>query len=259
MKRSQLVSILAAVTAMSCESAASVAVFFVGGQSNATASYSNGITAALQASNLYEEVLVVHANHSGSPSYYWKKGNAAGLYEADFFSATGTGRLQQELANLTLAGKTYDFSGLFWFQGEATSDRTKPAEWQANFQGMLSNLRQDLGDSNWKYVVTAIDANAAFADEATVQSTDALRSVVYSMVATDPHGLLADSRGYTRTDTWHLTTSEGHRFGGHSAAVFIASVPEPATAARLFGVVGLGLAVGSTRSRYRAGGRVNLA
>ena len=99
-------------------------VFFVGGQSNATATYKNAIQSALNASGQYESILVVHATHAGSSISQWITNTTTHLYEDDFFNSTGTGVLQTAISAISPA-YTYRFEGLFWFRGEA--DRYAPA------------------------------------------------------------------------------------------------------------------------------------
>jgi hypothetical protein len=230
-----------AVLALATCSAASatVQVFFVGGQSNATAQYSAGISASLSASGLYDEVAIVHINHSGAGIASWVDNAGDNFYDTDFFNDAGSAALQAKFSSLTSEGKSYTFGGLFWFQGE--SDRYNPSGWRDRFLGAMASLGADIGSTDWNYVVTAIDIDQSFSPTpADVQAVDNLRAVMSSMVATDPRAILSDSRGYTRTDAYHLSAAEAYRFGEDSGDAFVAAaIPEPASFAALAGMVGI--------------------
>ncbi len=232
---------------------AEVAVFFAGGQSNATARWSKGIEAALKGSGRFDEVLVVHANQGATGMTAWLNDRTENLYDKHFFSSTpGTpGVLQKALGDLAAAGKSYSFQGLFWFQGETDAKNGEQSLWVSRFSSLISSLQNDLGTSHWKYVITAVDVDTSTAlGLSRLDGINELRAAMTSFVASTPNALIIDSRGWPRTpvnELYHLTEDDRYALGGQTAGIFLSAtaVPEPARsglfAAALILLISLGI------------------
>ena len=202
---------------------AKVSVFFMGGQSNASPGWYDGVKETLTKSGKFDEVLVVFAAHPGKQSDMWKTSIAGNYYATDFFASDGTGILQKALENLKKQNKEYKFEGVFWFQGEAGEDRDAPENWKSNFLGMISSIKKDLSDANWNYVVSVIDVNPAFATPHDIQNTEALREVMLALPKTEPNAIVSDTRGLQRRDAWHLTREDAYAFGVASVTKYLAA------------------------------------
>ena len=219
--------------------AKTVNVFFAGGQSNATALWANSISSALVASSKFQDVLLVHQYHAGTPLSYWHDGTAPGdNYSDDFFDQNGGGAalLEQANAGVVSSGDNYVFSGLFWFQGE--TDRFAPMRntYIDNFNAMLDELYGDLAghfDPAFQFVLALVDMDEInYAPGAALRSdVDALRGVQQQLVASSVYnGYYLDTKGYTRKDLWHLDAASQVQFGvemGQSFAENYSPVPIP--------------------------------
>jgi len=223
----------------SVASGATVDVFFADGQSNAKPMWAQGIRDSLASSGAYQNVLVVDTMHSGNwLSNWWITGPQTN-YQADFFDPSGTGLLQQQLQSITAAGDSYRFAGLFWFQGEGDSaDAFSTSIYSSRFMSMLSQLSTDLGSvgAPINFDLALIDYNPAYttlpANASVPAHVDAFRQMQIDL-ATANNGAYFDTRGYARTDLWHLTGAElytvGQQMGAQFASTFAAPVPVPSS------------------------------
>ncbi len=219
-------------------SAATVSVFFAGGQSNATPRWASAIEQTLADSGSYENVLVVHAYHPGNWMYEWFNESPQGNYFHDFFNASGTGVLESALNEIAVAGNTYVFSGLFWFQGEGDTGSYQHMDiYQQRFLGMLDRLQLDIYgqvEGELPFMMTLIDGNPDYEMPAgrTWEQIEYMRQLQMTIASNASYGSFVDSRGYERRDDWHLTGSEAERLGGATANQFlsqqtISPVPVP--------------------------------
>lgn len=211
-------------------------VFFAGGQSNATAVWANSIQTELTNSNKFNDPLVIQVYHPGSDlAGWWYNGVPNESYKSDFFNNYSTGLLQSSLEKLITSGENYNFKGFFWFQGE--SDTSASAlNYQDAFLSMLKQLQSDLGlDTKINFTLAIIDANQnSIYDNPnnlggiTRQGIENLRSVLTNLGSL-PQGSYVDTRGYDRSDAWHLYDSGRQIVGQNMAKTFIETfeVPEP--------------------------------
>jgi hypothetical protein len=229
------------LTLVLCASAACGAtrnVFFAGGQSNAKQVWADALTANLQ-SGYGDSLVMVWVNHSGEPIGNWFTDAPKANYSNDLFNAQGTGLLQSRLAALAAAGDTAVFQGFFWFQGEG--DTGTPAAidaWTNRFTAMTARLKADLALTNdVRFSLAVIDANPGpeWDDDLTGMgrtraAIEAFRANQFSLT-NSPAGTAVDTRGYARTDLWHLPAAELQRLAAAQAADFIqtfgASLPPP--------------------------------
>lgn len=237
-------ALLLALFAAPCLQAATVQVYLAAGQSNATTTWSNAIDSTLQGIAGDEEVMVVHSIHSGAAMWQWFNQGSPGQNYSDDLAA-----VRAVIDNITAAGDTPEFRGIFWMQGE--SDSLSPASINAykdRFEGMIAQYQSDLGLATLPgYAVGITDANpAAIYDDPLVLGTTrenvyALRAVQFGL-----GGAVADSRGLARVDQWHLTESAQAALGQQMAQAFTATypVPEPSS-------VGLALASATGLLRRR--------
>lgn len=190
-------------------------VFFAGGQSNATAAWGAALASGLQA-EFGADLVMVHVNHSGEAMDRWFTTSPRVNYSNDFFNASGTGALQAQIHALTNAGDQVVFKGFFWFQGESdTGSYASMDAYSSRFLGMMAQLKSDLAMANdVDFTLAVIDMNpAAFYDDPantggrTRADIDYFRAIQTTM-STGAHRAYVDTRGYTRTDAWHLTTDE---------------------------------------------------
>ena len=212
-------------------------LFFAGGQSNATAQWRDGIEAGLLASGLFTNPQVAWIQHSGTPISTWHtEDEKKDYYFTDFYSSPGSGLLQQSIFDLQSAGYEVHFRGLFWFQGEADAGDpagVAPSLWGQRFGAMVNDIDTDLGNSDWKIMITLVDLYGS----STYNGDDyppmaELRQVMRDFVTTwEDRALSIDSRSYERTDLLHLTPAEAERLGYDSGAQFATfAVPEPSIA-----------------------------
>jgi hypothetical protein len=221
--RASLIFVLACASAQ----AATRNVFFAGGQSNAKAVWAAAIASGLQ-SGYGSSLVMVHTNHSGEPLANWFTTEAKANYSNDLFNAAGTGLLQTQIRAITNAGDHAVFQGFFWFQGESDTGSAATMEAYTNrFKAMMAQLKGDLGLTNdVRFAFAIIDANPSpdFDDDLaasgrTREMVDTLRTNQINLCSTPP-GAYVDTRGYTRTDLWHLTTDELTRLGGNLSTAF---------------------------------------
>ena len=132
-------------------SAATYNIFFAGGQSNATQSWVTGIEETLQASNQYENVIVIYEMHGSSPLSTWYDNGPQVNYNSDFFNHDGSpalGQLESMLASAPVDDE-YVFSGLFWFQGEHDAfSATDALLYEERCSQMLQQLSQDVSGNS---------------------------------------------------------------------------------------------------------------
>ena len=204
-------------------------VFFAGGQSNAKAAWADAITAELVADPAYDNVVMVHSYHPGHWLQNWyTAAGAKANYETDFFNASQTGALEAQLAAITAAGDDYVISGFFWFQGEGDTGSTEAADlYESRFMAMLNQIKTDAGlDYDIPFTLAVIDANSAYETPAgrTWAQINYLRNIQQNDLAVAANnGTSVDTRGYARTDEWHLTTEASQSLGAVMAQQHIAT------------------------------------
>jgi hypothetical protein len=208
--------------------AKTVNVFFAGGQSNAKAVWGSAIASGLQA-GYGSSLVMVWTNHSGEAMDRWFTTAPRANYSNDLFNASGTGLLQAQIHAITNAGDQAVFKGVFWFQGEGDTGNYPAMDAYTNrFNGMLAQLKQDLGMTNdVRFTMAIIDANqdpdlddALAAIGRTHAMVDYLRTNQIDL-SSGPQGSYVDTRSYSRgTDVWHLPTDELIRLGGNMAAAY---------------------------------------
>jgi len=194
--------------------AKTVNVFFAGGQSNAKVAWSSAIAAGLQEG--YGSTLVMaYTNHSGTALSQWFTTTPQVYYSSDFWNASGTGFLQSQIRAITNAGDQAVFRGVFWFQGESdTGDAGSMVAYTNRFKAMMAQLKQDFAITNdVRFCLAIIDGNPdPFYDDPantggrTRTDIDTLRTNQI-ILCSDPLGSYVDTRGYERSDLWHLKTS----------------------------------------------------
>lgn len=207
-------------------------VFFIGGQSNAKSAWADGIEAALVDSNQYENVLVVHQQHSGAWLQFWYSENGAGQnYRDDFFNTNGTAALQTVLNNNETV-----LSGLFWFQGEGDAGDSRAMDrYATRFTDMIDEITDSTPnlDPNFQYALSLIDADfdplKRQLGNASVDDIDRMREILKGLAG----DLYYDSRGLERTDKFHLTSEALYDAGLGLGETFLSSaatsaVPIPA-------------------------------
>ena len=231
-----LIQICVLLLCVSTTRAAVKNVFFAGGQSNATAAWGAAIESNLQA-EYGSDLVMVHVYHPGNAmSAWWTTGPQAN-YTNDFFNSSGTGVLQAGIAAITNAGDEVDFKGFFWFQGESDTGSTNTMDaYTAKFNGMMAQLKSDLGMTNdIDFTMALIDMNSdSYYDDPANTGGRSRGDLEYfrdmqRALCAGSHGTYADTREYTRTDTWHLTTAERARFAEAQAAAHIAAFTIPVT------------------------------
>ena len=243
-------------------SASTVNVFFAGGQSNAKPVWADAIQNTLVASGRYQNVMMISTMHSGNALNQWfDMGAPQANYQQDFFSPAGTGLVQQATNTISAQGDTYVFTGFFWFQGE--SDQQYPSSTQLygeRFRGMMGQLDADLGGHSGfpaPVSLALIDYNPAYDSTVPVGTKDHIevfRQVQRDLVSSIPLGSYYDTRGYTRTDAYHLTLDALTTVGVGMADTFLAATaPTPVPAPAAFWLLGSGLLglMGATRQRKR--------
>lgn len=224
-----LKQVLACAVIASFAEADTRTIFFAGGQSNAKATWAASIASGLQA-GYGSSLVMVHTNHSGEGLANWFTTEGKANYSNDLFNAAGTGLLQTQIRAITNAGDQAVFQGFFWFQGETDTGSTASMDAYTNrFNAMMAQLKADLGLTNdVRFNVAVIDANASpdFDDDLAASGrsramVEYLRSNQVALCAA-PQATNVDTRGYTRTDLWHLTTDELSRLGAAMSAAHIA-------------------------------------
>ena len=209
--------------------AASRSVFFTGGQSNAKEVWAASIADGLR-DEYGLDMVMVHVTHPGAPLYQWFLTEPNMHYSNDFFNASGTGVLETAISAITNAGDEAVFRGFFWFQGETDTGSYASMNIYSNrFMSMLSQLKQDLGMTNdIDFTIAVIDGHPDpyYDDPAntggrTRADVDYLRTIQKNM-SDGTDGVFSDTRGYERTDFWHLTAAELERLGGVMSATHIA-------------------------------------
>ena len=146
--------------------AATINVFFAGGQSNAKQPWVDSIESTLTTSGAYQNVLVVNSAHPGNWLSQWYTDTANANYSYDFYNANGTGLLESSLNEIEQAGDTFVFTGLFWFQGEGDTGAQSAIDlYGSRFLAMLEQLSNDInGDviRSVDFTMVIIDANPAY-------------------------------------------------------------------------------------------------
>ena len=213
--------------AFSAAATKTVNVFFAGGQSNAKSTWASAIASGLQAG--YGSTLVmVNTTHSGEGLANWFTTTAQANYTNDFWNSDGTGALQSQLRAITNAGDNVVFQGIFWFQGETDTGSYASMDAYTNRVAlMVAKLKQDLGMTNSvRFTYAVIDGNPdPFYDNPTNSGGRTRADINYLRAYQSAQGSQAqfayvDTRGYTRTDMWHLTTTELTRLGTAMSAAY---------------------------------------
>lgn len=200
-------------------------VFFTTGQSNArwdTFAWGEGIRDTIVSSGRFENPIVVSRGHGGEPIRNWFDGGPQFRYEADFFNALGSnGALRNNLFAISYQGNTYRFRGLFWFQGESDGRLQEVPQYAGRWHGMLNELGNDLGSSDWNYVMNRVG-----------NSGDEINDALQSITDNDPRGVLFDTQvAPYRTDPTDVHGYDHYLVGVANANLFINSfaVPEPSS------------------------------
>lgn len=223
-------ALIALLTLVVCSSSAvsdEISLFVVAGQSNARPEYAIGIESGLRASGRWENVVVYNQHKSGSWFSGWVNGiqtgnySPAGFYNEGFWASDGSSELQQRIAQLELEGHTVTVEGFFWFQGEGDTGGTARhiAGYSDALIWMIDSLRGRYG--KFDVVITLVDWNHDRPGELgaigrTPEKVDQIRAQL-AIAADDLDGLTADSRGWVRTDLWHISDSNDPR-GLYAAA-----------------------------------------
>ena len=200
--------------------------------------------------------------NSGDWLQNWYTDAPQANYEADFFNTSGTGYLETQLQAIEANGDNYVFRGFFWFQGEGDTGSDGAMDvYAARFTSMLDTLRSDLGlTAPINFTLAVIDANPdSFYDtpanlaNRTRADIERMRSIQFAM-ATDSNGSQVDTRGYNRTDAWHLDSTSLIQLGTAMAQEHIDTfaVPEPSSVALLV-LAGLLIGLGNGDSAGRPG------
>ena len=204
-----------------------VNVFFAGGQSNAKAVWATAIADGLKA-GYGSSLVMAHTNHSGEGLANWFTDTSKINYSNDLFHLNGTSVLQTRMAEIAAAGDEPVFRGFFWFQGETDTGSYASIDAYTNrFRAMMAQLKQDLAlTQEVAFCLAIIDANPdpyyddpANAGGRTRAMIGALRTNQTDLCS-GPSGSYVDTRGYTRTDMWHLTTTELTRLGAAMSVAF---------------------------------------
>ncbi len=214
MRTAKLCVIIAVGWIAAWADAKTVNVFFAGGQSNAKVAWSSAIATGLQEG--YGSTLVMaYTNHSGTALSQWFTTTPQVYYSSDFWNASGTGFLQSQIRAITNAGDQAVFRGVFWFQGESdTGDAGSMSAYTNRFKAMMAQLKQDFALTNdVRFCLAIIDGNPdPFYDDPvntggrTRAAIDTLRTNQI-VLCSGPLGSYVDTRGYERSDLWHLKTS----------------------------------------------------
>lgn len=257
MRRERIRRVLSAIVAFQAVSCfgATVDVFFVGGQSNATTYLRDGIANRLTSSGLFTNLQVVYINHPGAGLDSWyNSGQRQANYLSDFYNPApdAKGAMESALDAISAAGNTYRIRDLFWFQGE--SDISSPSLYANKFNVMLGQVSSDLNrGAAVPFTVALIQANPndQYMTPALYSLTQDLRAVQKTMATDSPVGTWADSGIFPRGDAWHLSNADAVTFGGMMADAYVASVPEPIS----IGTIGIFCALALCRpaSRSRSG------
>ncbi len=215
----------------SCAMAANVDIIFAGGQSNAVYDpWATNILSVMSGSGYYENLQMVHARHPGETIANWVLEAGGGSYSKqanylnDFFNPSGTGLLQQTIAQVIQNGDTPVFRGFFWFQGESDTDYAgEVSAYRGRYLGMLDMLQQDLGlsapiDFSMAIIDYGVNNNLSEAQKVLVNQ---LRDVQTQIGLDFNYGVAVDSRPYIRRDTWHLETDQYGPYAQLMANTFI--------------------------------------
>ena len=196
-------------------------VFFASGQSNAKPVWASAIKKEL-VKQYGDRVIFVHRFHGGDWLHAWYKGGAPQKnYKSDICNMSGTAALQKTLADLTRKGDPWEFCGFFWFQGEGDSGSDKSMDAYAKrFNGMLSQMKKDLQIKNdFIRVLAVIDGNRVKKYDIpknlagrTRQAIDKMRGILIKL-GTGEKSAHVDTKGYPRTDAWHLKSPGLIRIG----------------------------------------------
>ncbi|MCC6682380.1 MAG: hypothetical protein IT445_15880 [Phycisphaeraceae bacterium] len=211
--------------------ASNVDIFYAGGQSNAVYDpWATNILSVLAGSGYYQNLQLVHARHPGETIANWVLEASDGSYSKqinylnDFYNPSGTGLLQQTIAQVIQNGDTPVFRGFFWFQGESDTDYAgEVSAYRGRYLGMLDMLQQDLGlsapiDFCMSIIDYGINNNLTEAHKVLVNQ---LRDVQTQIGLDFNYGVAVDSRPYIRRDTWHLETDQYGPYAQLMANTFI--------------------------------------
>lgn len=207
-----------------------VDLFFVGGQSNATTNFYAGIRSELIASAKFPDLQVVWKQHSGNPIHNWFNQHPRTNYLVDLFDpSAGMGALEAAASNIVATGGSYRIRGYFWFQGEGDTHNTNEVNaYAAKFTGMLDQLAVDLNDGRpVPFAIMLIGYNTNKPPQPPHIKLDqtgpvaALREVQRRLAENSAAGSHADSWGFPRVDTWHLTPTGAFDAGSALAGAFL--------------------------------------
>lgn len=152
---------------------------------------------------------MVHINHSGEGLANWFTTEAKANYSNDLFNAAGTG-LQTQIRAITNAGDQAVFQGSSGFRARRHGQRRLDGRLHEPLQ-RHDGAAQERLTNDVRFGFAIIDANPSpdFDDDLaasgrTREMVDTLRTNQINLCSTPP-GAYVDTRGYTRTDLWHLT------------------------------------------------------
>lgn len=178
--------------------------------------------------------------------YQWYvDGSPSDNYEYDFFNSSNTGALETSLNSIEQAGNSYEFTGFFWFQGEGDTGSVNSIEkYESRFLGMLEQLNNDLNQGNQggiDFTMAIIDANPLYDKPAgrDWEQIELLRDVQMNLADTSEFGSYVDSRGYQRTDAFHLTPQALEAIGVEMANTFISTHVVPLPTSVIFFMTGI--------------------
>ncbi|GEM_PF-3849630 len=199
-----------------------VDVYLSMGQSNPGSTWSDAIESRLNELRPGQQSVVVYTNHSASGMGSWWNDGAGANYNSDLAA------LQAEMANLTAAGKSPVFRGIFWWQGETTDaySMNSMGKYKARFKSMVAQFKSDLAVSELTTVIVAVDRDLdpqyENLDGIPTSNLAYLRGL-QAELGSDPdlNGFSADSRPYERTGGWHMVTEDRVRFGHAIAQSYV--------------------------------------
>lgn len=196
-------------TFLQLTNAEEVDVFLAAGQSNAKATWADSIESTLNRLRPDKETVVVHSFHSGSWLQGWWNVTPQQNYRDNLAA------LESAFSALRTAGKEPVLKGVFWFQGEGDSGSYPTMDlYKERFKSYLAQLETDMGVSDIKAMIVAIDGNSDPSYDTPANLAGRTRAQVEYMrnihfeLGSELDGFAVDSRDYQRGDAWHLPTAE---------------------------------------------------
>ena len=204
--------------------AVQVDVFLAGGQSNAGREWRQAIEETLKAALREREVVVLYSCYSGAHLRSWMTDGPQGLFEADLYNAKGTGKLEQAWAALVAKGKKPRLAGFFWLQGEGDSNTLEERSvYTERFNRMCRLVAEHFEQPSLPLVLAVIDGHP----DPTKKDFERMRANIEDMrkilfkLGEQKASAAFDTRGFDRTDLWHLTPAHGKAVGEGMAKLWI--------------------------------------